>query len=140
LCSTRCPEWKPSSASRKFDGKTIDYRGSNFSLEGDFLGLFTSDYFEVSGHRLRFRYTNADSVTDYFSQGVSTLQFLEEDGKWTCYDASARDAGKARPITFQGWRANPEERKKLTASPDQRREVVVAFGKSQRMRKIRRPT
>ena len=113
-----------------FDGRTIQYEGSNYTLQGDFCGIFTSELSDVIGHRIRFKYTNGESVTTHFSQGISTLQFDEQEGRWDHYSATAIDSGLNIKILFQGWRATAKQCERLHGA-DQRaviQEFAGSFG------------
>lgn len=51
----------------KYDGRTISYWGTNYTLQAEPCGQFNSDLMNYSGRELRFKYTNGDSVTRYFT-------------------------------------------------------------------------
>ncbi|MDQ3820530.1 MAG: potassium channel family protein [Acidobacteriota bacterium] len=98
-------------ATISFDGKVLRYDGENFTPEGEPCGFFKGEMIEISDNFLRFRYSNRDSDTEFFDEGVANLHFTGDAGtsRWTRYQATAHDFGKRRVVNYEGFRASTEE-------------------------------
>jgi hypothetical protein len=120
---------------------SIHYGGSNYTLDAEFCGTWDSTLLECNDNVLRFRYSNRNSITEYFDEGVSHLTFRYSAGcdssklsfnkaVWDTYGATAQDFGKQIQVTFEGWRVKPEQVRKLNGTVQEKREVICEFARS----------
>jgi hypothetical protein len=101
-----------------FDGSLVRYDGENFGSEGDPFGFFKSEMIEINDTVLRFRYSNRDSDTQFFDEGVCNMHFVGDGGaaRWMRYHGTAHDFGRLKKINYEGVRASDEECKIIHGS------------------------
>jgi hypothetical protein len=78
---------------------------------------------------LSFLYDNSSSVTAHFAKGITTINFssLQSD-LWRKYQATAKDSVRKADITIQGYRADPDQCRKLQSGrPEEEHEVIMQF-------------
>ena len=94
-----------------FNGSLLRYDGENFTREGVACGFFQGEMIEATGTFLRFRYSNRDSNTEFFDDGIAVLHFTSDPktGRWQRYHATSHDFGKRWIINYEGFRASEEE-------------------------------
>jgi hypothetical protein len=94
-----------------FDGTTIRYDGDNYLESGATAGFFQAELIDVAGSRFRFHYSNRDSHTDYFVEGITSIQFKDDSrgNKWTRCVGTTHDFGTKETSSFQAVRASQEE-------------------------------
>lgn len=95
---------------REEDGEFC-YDGENFDGNGCPMGFFSSQFIGSSQMILKFKYSNHDSCTDYFGDGITSHRFIPDlaSGVWNRHHATCQDFVKGFSIQFEGYRATPEE-------------------------------
>lgn len=98
-------------ASISFNGTIIRYDGENFTQEGMPCGFFQGEMIEATDTFLRFHYSNRDSNTEFFDDGIAVLHFTSDPrtGRWLRYHATSHDFGKRWIVNYEGFRASDEE-------------------------------
>lgn len=92
------------------DGE-IFYDGENFDSSGKPRGFFSSHFISSANMILKFRYSNHDSCTDYFGDGITSHRFIPDpkSGIWNRHHATCKDFDKGFSIEFEGYRASDAE-------------------------------
>jgi len=96
-------------------GDTIRYDGETFDATAKPVGFFRSEFIAADNSIVTFRYSNRESSTAYFSEGTTSLRFIEntavrfKERRWVRYQATAHDFGAREAIIYEGVRASPEE-------------------------------
>ncbi len=107
---------------------SLSYSGENYFESGKPAGFFQSELIDIKGNRLRFHYSNRDSHTDYFVEGISSLRFLadgDDDEVWMRCLGTTHDFGNMETGTFQAIRASPEERQVIHGVDDGARLALI---------------
>lgn len=92
-------------------GNVLRYDGDNYWENGEPAGFFNSELMGMTGSSLRFLYSNRDSETEHFVEGICTVQFRGPSGRvaWTRLTGTAHDFGTKETSTWQGVRAHKDE-------------------------------
>ena len=92
-------------------GDLIRYNGENFNSDGEPCGFFQGEMIELNDTVMRFRYSNRDSNTEHFEDGLANVHFVGDlhDGRWNRYHGTAHDFGKRRTVNYEGVRASEKE-------------------------------
>jgi hypothetical protein len=110
---------------------TIRYDGESFDASAKPLGFFRSELIGADKSIITFRYSNRESSTAYFSEGIVSLRFIENnatrsrDRRWIRYQATTQDFGARKVIIFEGVRATPEESAVFRGLDYQNQGVVI---------------
>jgi hypothetical protein len=101
-----------------YDGEKLNYDGANYAVDGTPKGFFRGHMIDFHGSYFRFTYSNTNSATEYFEEGLCDLQFqgMDKDGRWECYQGTTHDFGKKETIVYEGFRASLEQAKRLRNS------------------------
>jgi hypothetical protein len=100
------------------DDSGLHYNGENFDAAGTPRGFFYGQLIGGDSQCYRFTYSNRDSITDYFVEGISSLMFqrTSAEDRWDRYTATAHDFVTKRLTMYEGHRASEEEARILTGS------------------------
>ena len=92
-------------------GDILRYDGENFDITAKPIGFFRGELIDCEGALLRFRYSNRESSTTYFVEGICSLAFSGRLGAqfWTKHHGTAHDLGTGQHVPYEGFRASPEE-------------------------------
>lgn len=110
---------------------TLRFDGENYGIEGNPLGFFRAELLDADGPTLRFHYSNRDSSTIYFAEGIMSMRFYASgalDSKtelWSCYQATTHDFLNNIVITYEGNRPSSEEVKVFTEQNRKARKKVI---------------
>lgn len=93
------------------DGTALRYNGENFDAAGNAAGFFYGQLIDGEGQCYRFTYSNRDSTTDHFVEGVCSVMFqpAREGERWSRHTATTHDFGTKRSTAYKGRRATDEE-------------------------------
>ena len=122
-------------------GNVLRYDGDNYWENGEPAGFFNSELMGMTGSSLRFLYSNRDSETDHFVEGICTAQFRGPGGSetWTRVTGTAHDFGTKETSTWQGVRANPVESEIIHGSNQTKRiELIQKYAREMPNKKIQR--
>jgi Ion channel len=100
------------------DDSGLHLNGENFDAMGVPRGFFQGQLIGGNGSCYRFSYSNRDSATDFFVEGIQSLMF-QGSGKgdrWDRYTGTAHDFGTKRSTVYEGHRASPDEARILAGS------------------------
>jgi hypothetical protein len=110
---------------------TIHYDGESFDASVKPIGFFRSELIGADELVITFHYSNRESSISYFSEGIASLRFIENnatrsrDRRWIRYQAMAHDFGVREAIIYEGVRATPEESAIFRGLDYQNRRVVI---------------
>ena len=108
-------------------GRGLRWEGRDFSLEGRCLGSYQSDLLLIDGNAATFRYSNTNSKTEYFTDGIATLVFFDESlGRFGSYAMTAKDFS-GREMFGHGFRIKDATLMEQLGTLDQHTEAVKAL-------------
>lgn len=92
-------------------GDILRYDGENFDVNATPIGFYRGELIDCEGALLRFRYSNRESSTTYFVEGICSLAFSGKPGSqvWTRYHGTAHDLGTGQHVPYEGFRASADE-------------------------------
>jgi hypothetical protein len=83
----------------------LRFCGANYSENGELLGPYESDLISASWPVLTFIYRNAPNIDLPWSEGIMTVQFVENGDKpATSFTGTMREFKDGRVDSFPGWR------------------------------------
>jgi hypothetical protein len=94
-------------------GKGLHYDGENYGSDGTPLGIFRGHATEIDldGEFVAFDYSNKESSTDHFTEGVCTVKYTKDSKtkKWIRHQGTTDDIGTRTKTIYQGFRASVTE-------------------------------
>jgi len=101
------------------DDHGLHYNGENFAATGVPRGFFHGQLIGGDSQCYRFTYSNRDSITDYFVEGITSLMFQRSgaEDRWDRYTGTAHDFATKRSTVLEGRRASEDE-VRILAGPD----------------------
>jgi hypothetical protein len=95
-----------------FNGTTVRYCGDTFFSDGNPAGFFGGALVDIDDDTIRFEYSNRNSSTDYFTDGIASLHFTSDQKtrRYVHFVGTAHDFGIKQTLNWQGTRATDHER------------------------------
>lgn len=109
------------------DGDVLRYNGNNYNESGIDQGFYRSKLFDSDGTMLRFYYTNTESSTKHFEEGIINVNFIKEPGSkvYNKHVSTNVDVGKIEKSEFIGFRATEKETEIFTGDDNEKRSKLV---------------